>query len=98
MALVPAAYPKFNRIKKKLPEPLRREVDRQVELICERPTVGEPKVGDLKGVRVQKLSYLGQVYLLAYLVDEERGTVYLLAIGGHENFYRDLKSYLRRSG
>lgn len=94
MAFTPLAYPKFNRLKKKLPAPLRREVDAQVDLICDNPTIGTLKTGDLQGVRVHKFTYLGQLYLVAYLVDEAQETIYLLAIGGHENFYRDLKRYL----
>ncbi|MFH1609264.1 MAG: type II toxin-antitoxin system RelE/ParE family toxin [Candidatus Bipolaricaulota bacterium] len=91
----PLAYPKFNRIKKKLPSLLRQELDRRVRAICDDPAIGEAKTGDLQGVRVHKFSYLGQVYLLAYTVDERKKAVYLLAIGGHENFYRDLKHYLK---
>ncbi|HAZ29982.1 TPA: addiction module toxin RelE [Candidatus Acetothermia bacterium] len=91
----PRAYPKFNRIKKKLPPSLRHEIDRQVVAICDDPTIGEAKTGDLQGVRVHKFSYLGQLYLLAYTVDERKKAVYLLSIGGHENFYRDLKHYLK---
>jgi mRNA-degrading endonuclease RelE of RelBE toxin-antitoxin system len=96
MSYIPKAYPKFKRVKKKLPEPLRLEIDRQVDLICENPLLGEPKRGDLKGVRVHKFRYLREEYLLAYQVDHKAKAVILLAIGGHENFYRDLKRYLRR--
>jgi len=46
-------------------------------------------------VRVHKFSHLGQLYLVAYTVDEENNDIYLLAIGGHENFYGDLKNYLK---
>ncbi|MEA3355722.1 MAG: type II toxin-antitoxin system RelE/ParE family toxin [Candidatus Bipolaricaulota bacterium] len=95
MAFRPFSYPKFNRIKKKLPEPLRLEIDDQVNRICENPTIGKLKTGDLKNVRIHKFTHLGQLYLLAYTVDETDKVVYLLAIGGHENFYRDLKRYLK---
>ena len=95
MSFTPLAYPKFNRIKKKLPKPLRLELDTQIKLICENPARGELKTGDLKGVRVHKFVHLGQLYLVAYLVDEPQEVIYLLAIGGHENFYRDLKRYLK---
>lgn len=95
MAFTPFAYQKFNRIKKKLPAPLRREIDPQVGLICENPEIGTLKSGDLKGARVHKFTYLGRLYLLAYLVDEPEEAIQLLAIGGHENFYRDLKWYLK---
>ena len=45
--------------------------------------------GDLAGVRVYKFDCINQLYLLAYLWDESSRT--WLAVGPHENFYRDLK-------
>jgi len=89
------AYPKFNRTKKKLPAALRSEVDRQVELIRANPQAGEQKRRDLSGVFVRKFRLAGQLHLLAYLIDEQEETITLLALGGHENFYRDLKHYLK---
>jgi len=45
-------------------------------------------------VRVHKFGFLGTLYLLAYEVDENAENIYIYAVGGHENFYRDLKEYL----
>lgn len=95
MAYTTDAYPKFNRTKKKLPAALRSEVDRQVELIRANPQAGEQKRRDLSGVFVRKFRLAGQLHLLAYLIDEQEETITLLALGGHENFYRDLKHYLK---
>ncbi len=53
------------------------------------PLLGEEKKGDLAGVRVHKFDCINQLYLLAYLWDESSRT--WLAVGPHENFYRDLK-------
>jgi len=64
------AYPKFNRIKKKLPKLLREEIDIQVEKICANPAMGETKRGDLAEVRVCKFHFLKEEYLLAYTVEE----------------------------
>ncbi|MCX6094013.1 MAG: type II toxin-antitoxin system RelE/ParE family toxin [Candidatus Bipolaricaulota bacterium] len=94
MAYTRCAFPRFNRVKKKLPAPLRAEVDTQVDLICASPRVGEQKRGDLSEVFVHKFRLAGQLYLIAYLVDEAKKIVTLLALGGHENLYRDLKRYL----
>ena len=88
------AFPKFNRTKKKLPPSLRAEVDRHVDAICADPLAGEQKRGDVAGVRVHKFRLAGQLYLIAYLGDREEKAITLLALGGHENFYRDLKRYL----
>ena len=84
----------FNRTKRKLPSALHMEIDRQVRVICDEPTIGEEKMGDLRGVRVHKFRLAGQLHLLAYLPDKSAKTITLLALGGHENFYHDLKRYL----
>lgn len=95
MIYQPKTTSKFNRIKKKLPAGLQEAIDQQVRLICRSPESGEMKTGDLAGVRVQRFGYMGSLYLLAYETDEKTGLVYIYAIGGHENFYRDLKRYLK---
>lgn len=86
---------KFNRIKKKLPASLQKTIDQQVLLICQHPETGEIKTGDLAGVRVHKFGHMGQLYLLAYEADEQAEVMYIYAVGGRENFYRDLKTYLK---
>ena len=95
MSYTPQAVRNFHNVKKKLPQSLREEIDRQVDRICEDPRIGVQKAGDLKNVWVRKFSLLGQQYLLAYAFDETARTLTLLATGGHENFYRDLKRYLK---
>ena len=90
----PVSVRNFDRAKKKLPPSLRAEVDRHVRVICDHPDLGEKKVGDLHGVRVHKFRLASRLHLLAYWCDEPARTITLLALGGHENFYRDLKRYL----
>jgi hypothetical protein len=53
------------------------------------PLCGEEKKGDLSGVRVHKFRVGDQQFLLAYEFDADN--LSLLALGMHENFYRDLK-------
>lgn len=53
------------------------------------PQSGEEKKGDLAGVLVYKFRVQDQQFLLAYEYDKEN--LFLLALGVHENFYRDLK-------
>ncbi len=53
--------------------------------------IGDAKVGDLAGVRVYKFKMNGQLILLAYEVFGSEDVIKLLALGSHENFYRDLK-------
>ena len=90
-----SAFRKYNRIKKKLPLPLRNQINLIEDEIALNPYLSERKKGDLKEVFVEKFSLLGEEYLLAYKVNEREKEVIFLAIGGHENFYRDLKQYLQ---
>jgi mRNA interferase RelE/StbE len=59
--------------------------------LMEQRTLGEQKMGDLAGVRVHKLRMVNQLALLAYMFDPDSETLALVALGSHENFYRDLK-------
>ena len=94
MAYTPVSVRNFDTMKKKLPSALRAEVDRQVRALCDDPTLGEAKLGDLRGVYVRKFHLAGQLNLLAYWVDKPAKTITLLALGGHESFYRDIRRYL----
>ncbi|MCK4423125.1 MAG: type II toxin-antitoxin system RelE/ParE family toxin [Candidatus Omnitrophica bacterium] len=38
---------------------------------------------------------LDLLILLAYQVNKEEQEVIFVAVGGHENFYKDLKQYLK---
>ena len=68
-------------------------LDEQVKLIIGNPDVGTEKKGDLKEVFVHKFKIKTIQYLLAYLFNEE--TLELIMIDPHQNYYRDLKSYLK---
>lgn len=94
MSYTPQATRNFYNIRKKLPPTLRTEIDKQVDMLCSDPRIGTQKVGDLQRVWVHKFSIVGQQYLLGYCFDDNTMMLSLLAVGGHENFYRDLKKYL----
>lgn len=83
--------PLFERTIKKLTKQQKKDVDNAVMAICDNPNIGEAKVGDLSGVFVYKFKMNKQLVLLAYSVDQKIVTLYLLKLGSHENFYRDLK-------
>jgi plasmid stabilization system protein ParE len=67
-------------------------LDREVKNIAENPNIGEEKKGDLKGVFIHKFKLKTNLYLLAYRKADK--DLELVMIGSHENYYRDLKSYL----
>jgi mRNA-degrading endonuclease YafQ of YafQ-DinJ toxin-antitoxin module len=81
----------FARTAKKLTTQQKLELDKAVKVVSANPEIGEMKQGDLAGVQVYKFKMTKQLVLLAYRHEAEIVTLYLLKIGSHENFYRDLK-------
>ena len=90
-----SAYPKYNRIKKKLPLLFRQKLNNIEDEIASNPLIGEEKKVDIKGIRVHKFKLLDQQILLAYQVNEDKKEIIFVAVGGHEIFYRDLKRYMK---
>ena len=87
----------FKKIIKKLHSNQKKLLDDAVLAIADSPLIGEAKAGDLANIRIYKFKMLDQITLLAYQYDEERSLVKLLALGVHENFYRDLKTNIKNS-
>jgi mRNA-degrading endonuclease YafQ of YafQ-DinJ toxin-antitoxin module len=81
--------PAFKQRYKKLHQNQKTLVNEAIEVIKAHPLAGNQKKGDLAAVYVYKFDCVGQELLLAYEFDLE--TRILLALGVHENFYRDLK-------
>ena len=81
--------PAFKKTYKKLPKAHQKIVNNAVKAIMINPHLGQQKKGDLAGVYIYKFKINKQELLLAYeWLPKER---ILLALGMHENFYRDLK-------
>jgi hypothetical protein len=78
---------KFNEIEK-------HALDNEIKQIIQNPFIGTEKKGDLRGVFVHKFNLQNQMYLLSYRFIKEE-SLELIMIGPHENYYRDLKSYLK---
>jgi mRNA interferase RelE/StbE len=87
--------PLLERRKKRLTKAEVIVLDDVIRRISEVPEIGETKKGDLTGVCVHKFKVRDKLFLLAYEFDENE--LLLLALGTHENFYRNLKRYLRPS-
>lgn len=81
--------PLFKRAYKKLHKNQKKATDQAIVEIVKNPEIGVQKRGDLTGVFVHKFDCVNQPFLLAYQWNPENRT--LLALGVHENFYRDLK-------
>lgn len=81
----------FKKVLKKLHSNQKVELDEVVRAIAKEPFIGIEKAGDLSGVRIYKFHMSNHLNLLAYSFDARILCITLLAIGAHENFYRDLK-------
>ena len=84
----------FAKAVRKLHSNQKSDLDKAVQLLIADPMIGDSKAGDLEGVRVHKFKIVNQLNLLAYSYEDKILTLTLLAIGSHENFYRDLKQSL----
>jgi len=83
----------FEKKVKKMSKPEKDSLDREVRKIIEDLHIGEEKKGDLRGVFVHKFKFKTTQYLLAYRKVD--GDLELIMIGPHENYYRDLKHYVK---
>ena len=83
----------FERKVKRFGKQEKKALDKQILKIVEDPSVGTEKKGDLCGVYVHKFKIKNTQYLLSYRFIET--DLELIMIGPHENYYRDLKNYLK---
>jgi len=83
----------FERKVKKFTKSQKNKLDEEIRNIVKSPSIGSEKKGDLRGVFVHKFKIHTPQYLLAYRFNKE--ILELIMIGPHENYYRDLKSYLK---
>ncbi|MEE2002471.1 type II toxin-antitoxin system RelE/ParE family toxin [Alkalimonas sp. MEB108] len=84
--------PSFKKTVKKLHQNQKADLDRAVKALIENPLLGEQKKGDLSFLRVYKFIMVKQLTLLGYSYQDGTVTLELIALGSHENFYRDIKS------
>lgn len=83
----------FEKKVKKISKREKKILDQHIRKIADDHSIGEEKRGDLRGIFVHKFKIKTAEYLLAYRMLE--GDLELIMIGPHENYYRDLKDYLK---
>lgn len=83
----------FEQKVKKLSRQEKEILDRELRKIAGDISIGEEKKGDLGGVFVHKFKIKTAKYLIAYR--KAGKDLELIMIGPHENYYRDLKRYLK---
>jgi len=93
----PIILPGAARFLKKLKEKaLKLKFQEAMDLICENPEVGETKTGDLSGIFCYDIFHAKINYELAYTLIEQNGeTVVVILAGTRENFYEELKRYIK---
>jgi mRNA interferase RelE/StbE len=84
----------FEKKVKKMSKTEKDSLDQEVRKIVENPTIGVEKKGDLREIFVHKFKIKTAQYLLAYR--KIGRDLELVMIGQHENYYRDLKQYLKK--
>lgn len=83
--------PTFKKAVKKLTPNQKHDLDGAVKTLIDEPTLGEQKKGDLIFLRVYKFKMDKQPTLLGYSFSDGSLILELMALGSHENFYRDIK-------
>jgi len=83
----------FRKFIKKQSRPFQLAIEDEIEKIYKNPEIGEEKSGDLAGFSVHKFTFRKQKYLIAYKTAGGSVTVYMADT--HENFYRNLKRYVK---
>ena len=83
----------FERKVRKLNLAQKVQLDAAIREILKNPSSGEKKKGDLKSVFIYKFRIDNTLYLLAYSYSSD--ALELIMLGPHENYYRDLKKYLK---
>ena len=83
----------FERKIKKFKKQEKKILDNHIKKIQDNTKIGQEKKGDLRSVYVYKFKIQTIEYLLSYRFIKEG--LELIMIGPHENYYRDLKTYLK---
>lgn len=83
--------PTFKKAVKKLNANQKTDLGSAVRALISNPTLDEQKKGDLSFLRVHKFKMVKQLTLLGYSYEDGAITLELIALGSHENFYRNMK-------
>jgi len=83
----------FKKLKEK---PLKKAYEKSLFKLAEDPYIGQPKHGELSGIYSYDVIYKGTHYEIAYTINEVNGKkIVVLLAGTRENFYEQLKRYIK---
>lgn len=90
---LPGAERFFKKLKEK---GLKDAFRKALETISQNPYAGESKTGDLAGIYGYDVYYNKTNYEIAYRIYEEKGKLVVVILAGtRENFYQQLKRYIK---
>ena len=99
LRILPPAAKYFKKLKDKNLKSLYQDA---IDAILQNPMIAEEKTGDLKGIRSYDIYYNRTNYELAYSLEyvqregsDEVDVVVVIMAGTRENFYNELKRYLK---
>ena len=93
LIILPPAAHFLKKIKEK---PLKLKFQKVIDDIIQNPYIGDPEFGDLSGVYCCDFFYNKTNYELAYTIIEKNDeTVVVILAGTRENFYNELKRYIK---
>ncbi|MGI5912424.1 MAG: type II toxin-antitoxin system RelE/ParE family toxin [Syntrophomonadaceae bacterium] len=93
LVILPPAARYFKKLKEK---PLKDKFQAVIDQLLLDPYFGEPKTGDLSGVYCCDIFHNKTNYELAYtIVEENDETIVVILAGTCENFYEELKGYMK---
>lgn len=96
MAKLVILPPAAHYLKKIREKSLKDKFHAAIDQILRDPYWGEPKTGDLSGVYCCDIFHNKTNYELAYtIVEENDETVVIILAGTRENFYEELKRYMK---
>lgn len=83
-------------IKKIKDATLKSLIQNKIDEILADPTCGDAKTGDLSGVYCCDIFHNKMNYEIAYsLIEEGEEAIVVILVGTRENFYKELKRYMK---
>lgn len=93
LIILPPAARSLKKLKEK---PLKAAFQKAIAEVRADPDLGELKTGDLSGFFGYDIYYNKTNYELAYtIIEEGEATVVIILTGTRENFYEELKRYMK---
>lgn len=87
-------HPQVKKDLKKIDKPVQKDIveNQLIKILSNPDEAGNTLYGDLEGIKAFHFTKNKVEYRIAYIIDYEEKTVYILSIAKRENFYELLKN------